>query len=269
MSTFSIGAYIYSISSYISSIEIGYEYYDTTTGSNVQKLKNYDTSIYNNWIFVSDTFDIPNENTTFRVVIKIRYVGGASSTNDYHFLVNGVSLGQWSEEFHSASLGVSKISLPISIPLTSAYVVEAKSYGLKETPGYYFVSNNALVAKNSGIPLVYGSGNTTILSENANAPSMILPGYGFLNEVGKFKEYTLEMWMRINSDSSIKKRICGPIKSEDGIYVDGPFITLKIGDNHSSHYVGEWTRPMLMHIRITNNAASLLINGEQVIFIDL
>jgi len=265
MSTFSIGAYIYSISSYISSIEIGYEYYDTTTGSNVQKLKNYDTSIYNNWIFVSDTFDIPNENTTFRVVIKIRYVGGASSTNDYHFLVNGVSLGQWSEEFHSASLGVSKISLPISIPLTSAYVVEAKSYGLKETPGYYFVSNNALVAKNSGIPLVYGSGNTTILSENTNEPSLILPGYGFLNEDGKFKEYTLEMWMRINSDSSVKKRVCGPIKSEDGIYVDGPFITLKIGDNHSSHYVGEWTRPMLMHIRITNNAASLLINGEQVI----
>jgi len=73
------------------------------------------------------------------------------------------------------------------------------------------------------------------------------------------------MWMRINSDSSTKKRICGPIKSNDGIYVDGPFITLKIGKNYSSHYVGEWTRPMLIHIRITNNSASLLINGEQVI----
>jgi hypothetical protein len=265
MSTFSIGAYLYSLSSYVSSVEIGYEYYDSTTGTNIQKLKNYNTSVYDKWMFVSETFDIPKENTTFRIVLKIRYVSGGLSTDDYQFLINGVTLGQWSEEFHSASLGVSKISLPSSIPLDSSYVIEARSYGLKETPGYYFVSDNALVAKNSGIPLVYGSGNTTILGENSGNPSLIVPGYGFLNEDGKFKEYTLEMWMRINSDSAIKKRICGPIKSEDGIYVDGPFITLKINDNYASHYVGEWTRPMLIHIRVTNNSASLLINGEQVI----
>lgn len=265
MSTFSIGAYIYSYSSYLSSIEIGYEYYDTTTGTNIQKLKNYDTSVSDNWMFVSETFDLPNQNTTFRIVIKINYIGGAISENDYSFLINGVTLGQWSEEFNSTSLGVSKILLPESIPLATTYAIEAKSYGLKENPGYYFVSNNSLVAKNSGIPLVYGSGNTTILSKNGNSPSLILPGFGFLNKDGKFKEYTLEMWMRINSDSSIKKRICGPIKSNDGIYVDGPFITLKIGKNYSSHYVGEWTRPMLMHLRVTNNSASLLINGEQVI----
>jgi hypothetical protein len=265
MSTFSIGAYVYSLSSYISSIAIGYEYYDTTTGTNIQKLRNYDTSITEQWSFVSETFEMQNENTTFRIVLKIRYVGGAVSTSDYQFLINGVTLGQWSEEFHSASLGVSKISLPSSIPLTGQYAIEAKSYGLKETPGYYFVVDNSLVAKNSGIPLVYGSGNTTILSENIDNPSLIVPGYGFLNEDGKFKEYTLEMWMRINSDSIVKKRICGPIKSEDGLYVDGPFLVLKIDDNYASHYVGEWARPMLLDIRITSNSASLLINGEQVI----
>lgn len=265
MSTFAVGSYIYSLSSYISSIEIGYEYYDTTTGTNIQKLKNYDAALSDRWFFVSETFEIPSENTTLRLVIKIRYVGGATSTNDYHFLINGVTLGQWSEEFNSASLGVSKISLPNSIPLTTPYAIEARSYGLKETPGYYFVVNNSLVAKNSGIPLVYGSGNTTILSENVDNPSLVIPGYGFLNEDGKFKEYTLEMWMRINSDATTKKRICGPIKSEDGLYVDGPLITLKINDQYASHYVGEWTRPMLVHIRVTNNSASLLINGEHVI----
>ncbi len=265
MSTFSVGAYIYSLSSYITGVEIGYEYYDTTTGTNIQKLRNYNTSIPEKWSFVSETFEKPSENTTFRIVLKIRYVGGASSSSDYQFLVNGVTLGQWSEEFHSASLGVDKISLPTSIPLTNQYAIEAKSYGLKETPGYYFVVDNSLVAKNSGIPLVYGSGNTTILSENINNPSLIVPGYGFLNEDGKFKEYTLEMWMRINSDATTKKRICGPIKSQDGLYVDGPFIILKIRDNYASHYIGEWTRPMLVHIRVTNNSASLLINGEQVI----
>lgn len=265
MSTFSVAAYVYALSSYISSIEIGYEYYDTTTGTNIQKLKNYNTSIYDKWLFISETFDIPNENTTFRLVLKVRYVSGALSTDDYHFLVHGVTLGQWSEEFHSASLGVSKEELPDSISLEPSYVVEASSYGLKNTPGYYFVSNNALVAKNSGIPLVYGSGNTTIVNENSGLPSLILPGYGFLNEGGKFKEYTLEMWMRINSDTQTKKRVCGPISSEDGLYVDGPFITLKVGYSYASHYVGEWTRPMLVHIRVTNNSASLLINGEQVI----
>jgi hypothetical protein len=265
MSTFSIGAYLYSISSYISSIEIGYEYYDSTTGTKIQKLKNYNTSIYQNWFFVAETFEIPLEDTTFNIVLKIRYLGGALSTDDYHFLINGITVGQWSEEFNSSSLGVTKQTLPSTISLETSNVIEAKSYGLAETPGYYFIKDNALLAKNSGIPLVYGSKGTTIISPNFEQPSLIIPGHGFLNEDGKFKEYTLEMWMRINSDSKDKKRICGPIKSDDGIYVDGPFITLKINNNYSSHYIGEWTRPMLVHIRITNNSANLLINGEQVI----
>ncbi len=265
MSTFAVGAYLYSISSYISNIEIGYEYYDSMTGQKIQKLKNYNTSIYQNWFFVAETFEIPPENTTFSIVIKIRYVGGATSTEDYQFLINGVTVGQWSEDFHSTSLGISKEQLPSSISLTSSDVIEAKSYGLIQKPGYYFIKDNALLAKNSGIPLVYGSKGTTIISPNAGAPSLIIPGHGFLNEEGKFKEYTLEMWMRINSDTKDKKRICGPIASTDGIYVEGPFITLKIGDNYSSHYIGEWTRPMLVHIRITDNSANLLINGEQVI----
>jgi hypothetical protein len=73
------------------------------------------------------------------------------------------------------------------------------------------------------------------------------------------------VWLRINSDSSTIKRILGPIGSNDGVYVDGPFLTLKIGKNTGSYYVGEWTRPMLMHVRVSENYASMLINGEEVI----
>lgn len=265
MSTFCVGGYINSISSYIAEIEIGYEYYDPLSGSIVQNLKNYNTSIYNKWIFVSETFEIPDKNTTFRIVLKIKYIGGAQSQNDYQFLVNGITLGQWSEEFNSTSLGVQKVLTPSNIAIEPSYAIEAKAYGLYDTPGYYMVSNNALVAKNSGIPLVYGSTNVTILQENNNSPSLIIPGVGFLNESGKFKEQTLEMWLRINSNTNVKKRIFGPISSSDGLYVDGPFMILKINDHYGSYYIGEWVRPMIVHIRITNNSANLLINGEQVI----
>jgi len=40
MSTFSIGGYINSLSSYIAGIEIGYEYYDPLSGKVIQNLKN-------------------------------------------------------------------------------------------------------------------------------------------------------------------------------------------------------------------------------------
>jgi hypothetical protein len=269
MATFSIGAYIYSNSPYISGIEIGYQYYDETTASTVEKLKNYGTSVYNRWVFVSETFTIPSEVAAVKLVLKINYIGGAESTDDYIFFVNGFTVGQWAEEFNSSSLGSNKISLPSSIALDTSFVIEAKSYGLQNTPGYYFVTDNALVAKNSGIPIVYGSGNTTILSPNDNKPSLIIPGYGFLNDSGKFKEYTLEMWLRVNSDSSTRKRIFGPISSTDGLYVDGPFILLKVGETFGSHYIGEWTRPMIVHIKYSSNSASLMINGEEVISLNI
>lgn len=268
LSTFSIGAYINSLSSYIYSVQIGYQYYDTTTGTNINNLKNYSTSISNQWMFFSETFDIPSENTTMRLVLRINYIGGAIDTQDNLFLVNGLSFGQWSEEYSAVSLGSEKTLLPSTIAIEPTYAIEAVSYGLQETPGYYLVTDNSLVAKNSGVPLVYGASNSTIISPNSNKPSLIIPGYGFLNNSGKHKEYTLEMWLRLNSDSKIKKRVVGPIGSDDGLYVQGPFITLKIGNNYGSYFVGEWTRPMILHIRMTNNAANLLINGEQVISLD-
>ena len=48
-------------------------------------------------------------------------------------------------------------------------------------------------------------------------------------------------------------------------YVDNGFLTLVIGKNFASHFVGEWFRPMLIQIRLIRNAASLILNGEEVI----
>lgn len=266
LGTFSIGSYFYVASTYISSIEIGYEYYDSTTGTNIQNLKHVDTSIYDKWIFISETFNIPVDNTTMRPVIKISYLSGATDESNYTFYVNGITVGQWSEEFNSVSLGITIANLPSTINTNVAHGLEAKAYGLQENSGYYLFDETSLCAKNSGIPLVFGSSNSTILLPNDNTnPSLLIPGQGFLNNVGKFKEYTAEMWMRINSDAQTPKRIFGPVGSEDGLYVNGPFITLKIDKNIGSYCVGEWARPMLIHIRMTKNSASLLINGDQVI----
>lgn len=265
LSTFSVGGFFNSISAYASSFEIGYEYYDTASGSTIQRLKSYTTSVKDKWFFISETFDIPEDNTEFRIVIKINYIGGASTVDDYEFLINGVTAGQWCEEFNSSSLGVQKTSIPSDISIAPYFGIEANAYGLQDNKGYYLVKDNSLVAKNTGIPLVYGASNLTKLLPNNGDPSLIIPGLGFLSEAGQYKEYTLEAWLRVNSDASSTRRIIGPLGSNDGVYVDGPFITLKVGTNTGSYYVGEWTRPMLMHIRISENYASMLINGEEVI----
>jgi hypothetical protein len=266
LGTFCIGSYFYNDSTYVSAIEIGYEYYDSTTGTNIQHLKHVDTGIYGKWIFISETFHIPSDNTTMRPVIKIKYLSGAENSSSYTFYINGITVGQWSEEFNSTSLGVAIQSIPSDINIAVDNGLEAKAYGLQSSSGYYLFDETSLCAKSSGIPLVFGSSNSTILLPNENVhPSLIIPGQGFLNELGKFKEYTVEMWIRINSDSTTMKRIFGPVASEDGLYVNGPFITLKVGNSFESYCVGEWCRPMLTHIRITKDTASLLINGDQVI----
>lgn len=261
--TFSVGGYFYSESAYIAGLEIGYQYTDTTSGDDIVHLKNYDTVINSNWIFISETFDTPPDDTNIRLVFKINFIGG-SETDDV-FLVNGISLGQWSEEFASTSLGVEAIDIPSTISIAPQKGVISKCYGLQELDAYYLVSDNMLKAKNSGIPIVYGTSGLTTIYPNTDLPSLIVPGSGLLNESGKFKQYTFETWLRINSYSNERKRIIGPIASEDGIYVDGPSIGLKVGDEYGTYYVGEWTRPMLIHMRIGKDTASLVINGQEVI----
>jgi len=266
LKTFSVGGYFYSQSSYISGLEIGYQYKNKTTGETVVHLKNYDTTINNNWVFISETFDTPSDDSKIRLVFKINFIGG-SGVEDV-FLVNGISFGQWSEEFASTSLGVEPVNIPSEIAIAPQKGVAAKCYGLQELDGYYLVSDSMLKAKNTGIPIVYGASSLTTIYPNGTNPSLIVPGVGMLNESGKFKEYTLETWLRVNSYTNNTKRIIGPIKSDDGIYVDGPSIGLKVGDTYSTYYVGEWTRPMLVHLRVGKDIASLVINGQEVISLD-
>jgi hypothetical protein len=63
LGTFSVGGYFYSNSAYLESVSIGFEYTDTTTSLVVQKLETFTTTLFQNWGFISGTFEIPNEFT--------------------------------------------------------------------------------------------------------------------------------------------------------------------------------------------------------------
>jgi len=267
LATFCVGSYFYSNSAYIKSISIGYEYTDTTTSLIVQKLETFETTLFQNWAFISKTFETPNEYTNLRAVIKITYLTGGASSSDYQFYLNGITVGQWSEEFNTISLGVTPSVFPSDIAITTTdKVIPASAYGLSSDEGYYLVNGNALLARNTSIPLVYGaSGVTKLIPNTSGKPSLIVPGKGFLNEVGRYKEYTVEFWARINSDTIEPKRIFGPIAGSNGLYVESGFLTLVIGNDFVSHFVGEWVRPMLIQIRIINNSATMILYGEEVI----
>ena len=269
LKTFCIGTHFYSNSPYIQSISIGYEYTDTTTSEIVQNLKTFETSLFQQWGFISETFEIPDETTTLRIVIKVVTTDGGSTSADYEFYFNGITLGQWSEEFNVGSLGITSQTFPANINITTNNrVVPAAAYGISSDTGYYLVNNNSLVAKNTGVPLVFGASGITKLEPNGGRPSVVFPGKGFLHEVGRYNNYTVEFWARINSESITSKKIFGPIGSTDGLYVEDGFLTLLIGDNFSSHFVSEWFRPMLIHITAVNNNATVMINGEQVISLE-
>jgi hypothetical protein len=265
LETISVGTYFYSNSIYVSSISIGIEYTDPSTSQVVRQFETFDSPIYATWSFISGTFPVPDVDADFRILIKFTTITGGATTDDYEIFFNGVSAGQWAEEFHASSLGVQTIAFPNTIALNGVRAIEAQAYGIADKSGYYISSATSLFAKNTSIPLVYGASGLTKITPNIDNPSLIVPGEGFLNELGRYNEFTVEFWARINCNAVQPKKIFGPIASSDGIYVESGFITLKIGNSFRSHFVGEWYRPMLIHIRLIKNSATLLINGEQVL----
>lgn len=274
LATFAIGFYVYIDSSYISNISFGYTYYDTVALIDKEILvdKAISTEDFETWVFCSSTYELPiSSATNFKLLIKATLNTGGG-VSDYNMRINGLSLGQWSEEFHKTSLGVSPSAIPTDIAISDTFkCIEAKPYGMFGKSAYYIADESRLYAKNFGIPLVYGSSNVTKIYPHSwegaygASPSLIFPGSGFLNERGKNNEYTVEMWVSINTDEINPIKFFGPITGSDGLYVENGFITLVVGRKFGSHFVGEWVRPMLIHIRYTDQTASVYLNGEEVI----
>ena len=266
----SVGAFFYPFSEIVN-IKIGIE---CTVDGETQRLTNgYQVDNAEQWAFLSGVFDLPDGFEDLKVVLELSI---ANALENDRVLVHGITLGQWSEQFQVESLG----AIPQSIPNTVAvegYGSAMSTYGLQNTSGYYMVTDNILRAKNSGLPMVYGAENSTVVTPSVEiiegssvpAPSMIIPGYGFLNEDGQYSDLTLEMWLKIQSSTNTPKRIVGPVGSDDGLYVNDSFLVLKVGKYNSSYYVGEWDRPMLVQIKLSSAKADLVINGEEVISITI
>ena len=270
--SFSISTYIFPFAKKID-VTIGYEYTDPANPSTpIRVEKTYYVGDVQQWAFITGFFNKPENFQDLKIILEVAYNGPAT---DYQFIVHGTTIGQWSEQFHVESLGVElsdinseRSALGLSQLTTDLIGVDAKSYGLQSKSGYYIANNNSLCATNSGMPLVYGAYNSTKITPNASGnPSLVLPGFGFMNTDGQYKELTLEMWIKIQSSATTPKRIVGPVSSDDGLYVNDAFLVLKINSEFGSYYVGEWDRPMLLSIRISGDSASLTINGEEVIFI--
>jgi len=269
LGSFAIGFYAFTFDRVVQA-RIGYSYTSLIDSEEYEVLRRTNVPSNRKWAFLSETFSLPTAFTDLKIIIEFYY---EETEVPYQLAVNGISWGQWSEEFHTTFLGNTPQPLPASIPI-EADAVEAFPYGFQGNSGYYLAYENILRAKNSGVPLVFGSSNSTVLTPNPNRPSVIVPGFGFLNQNGQYQALTAEFWINIQSNAVQPRRIFGPIASTngnekieatDGIYVEGPFIKMKVGDNAGSHLIGEWNRPMLVNMRLTFNSASLLINGEEVI----
>lgn len=274
LGSFAIGAYFFTYGRTVS-VRLGYEYTDPESLEPAEVIRSTDppeppsilqrVAPQDAWMFISETFQLPESFQDLKFIIEISYT---VTDTPYEFAINGVNVGQWAEEFHLESTGVSPQPLPSNINIDSDGI-EALAYGLEGASGYYLSRNNILYAKNSGLPLVYGAFNSTVIFPNVNRPSLIVPGFGAMNESGKYKTFTIEFWAKIQSNSVAPRKIFGPIASTDGLYVEGPFLKLKINENVSSHYVGSWDRPMLINIRLKAEKASLIINGEEVLSVEL
>lgn len=181
------------------------------------------------------------------------------------FSEHPLSLWTLDEEFENGATGQTVSDIK---NVSSFKGIKASAYG-KTTDFGWYVGNSLLnyYADNSGVPMVFGAANVTGLYPNdtTGQPSLLIPGKGFLNASAKYRDLTLEFWLRATANTSNGPfRIVGPVASKDGIYIDGSFIKIKIGDNVASHFVAEWQRPMLIQFTTTKTGATLLINGDQV-----
>ena len=262
--TFSIGFYLYDNSQVITTVEVGY-------GSNLFEVDLPKEATYitdRQWLQVSKQITATVSSAS-NVKIKITY---ANVTGTQTFFVNGVSIGNHSEEFNGSTTAQYPSTFPATVSFTGTggdtyKVISADSYGYADYDGYYVVKNGKLLASNSGMPMVYGAQNATscFYNDSGDDPCVILPAAGFLHANGSGNNLSLEAWIRISTTATDEKRILGPIGSTDGLYVKGPFLMLKVDSNYGLHYVGEWNRPMLVNINIFDSGANLLINGETVI----
>jgi hypothetical protein len=265
LATFTTSAFLMFSSQSVQSVSIGITYVDSITG-NVNIQKSFPIFNYNSWLQISETFDMPNEFTQdIKLVIRIKY----DQSQQMICYINGISFAQWSEEFMATSLGSAMSTIPPTVygfP-NGSKAIRAYASGEPDNDGFIVVDGSSKInARSTGLPIVYGAQNSSLVEwAQGGNPSIIIPANGVLMNDDKYSVRTLEFWAKITNNSNEPFRIVGPIGSSDGLYVDGPFLKLQIGNQVGHYSVIEWGRPMLIHIVLQSNTFELLVNGSKVI----
>jgi len=269
--TVGVSVFVYSYTKVLD-VRVGIRWTDPDNpGTPNEAVKSVSATSTLSWSGLSETFELPKNFEDLKFFLEFFY---RNDSEVYEFAINGISVGQWSEEHQLESLGVrsqeSITSLNIANVSNKSYSgVAAKQYGLEGSDGYYLIKDNYLLAKNSALPIIYGTRNSTRLTPSSpNEPSLIIPGFNFMNSSGSGSQLTAEFWIKIASSAVVPRKIFGPVGSLDGIYVDGPFLKLRVGGQFVSHFVREWDRPMLINIRLDSKVADLVVNGSTVGSID-
>jgi hypothetical protein len=262
LGSLSVGAYFYTEKPVNIQININYisQGQSVTSSSDVFNI----TETYR-WLFISQLFkDLPKDIPNFSISFSF-----SSTISNSSIHISGITAGQKAEQFNTESLGVSVTQL--SDIYTTGSGVGISKYGEKEVYGYCLADDGILAATNFGVPMAFGSYNSTIIIPRITEgePSLIIPGEKFFNIDGLFKQLTLEFWIKIQAFAVNPRRIVGPVSSNDGIYVHDNFISLKVGSNTGTYFIREWDRPMLMAITISHDLATLIINGETVIRLEI
>ena len=264
LSTITVGAFVNCAPKSTTAVSIGYAYVDPTFGPNYVS-KRFSEIIPGKWMFISETFDLPEGmDTDYSVDIAFEYI--EDPDNSSSFFINGVSVGQWSESFNSSTTGLTPFSIPekiYGIQDGQDCLILSNSCAI-DGNGYTLVDRNRLGLSSDSIPLVFGSQNSVTVSDTQSTKAL-LPANGFLNKSGQYRNYTLEFWLRALPTNLSPYKVIGPIANDSGIYLDQEFLTLKIGKYEKSYYVGEWYRPMLINLSVSSSRAVLFLNGESVV----
>jgi hypothetical protein len=268
--TVCIHTFIYSYDANITKCEIGFE------SASVRYSTVYENLPVEDWSRVLHTMDLPESGTIYPFV-ELTFDSTEKTISFYKF-----SVGQWSEQYNHESTGIVPdplSSISASAALQSSIggvwasnpekirVYVADNYGFaKRNDGYYVIEENKMLAINSKLPMVFGSGDITEVKPSpSGGPSLVFPGKGFFHQNGKFQDLTAEFWLKINPQVTGQKKIFGPVSSDDGLYVEDRYLTIKLGPYEKSYFIHKWYRPMLIDIRYNPISFSLLINGDLVL----
>lgn len=269
INTFTVNLFLYFKPVYVNWIKIGIRYDDALANPVEIISEEIPPPSVESWANIQQTYDIPSSwSTGIKVFIEVSMKDSSADVEATRtFTMSGFSVGQASETTCYESLGVTQSSLPAEVGLAGFYGVSADQYGVLYDNGYNLIRNNQLLARNNGLPIIFGTDHSTKIypSPTYGYPSFIFPGKGMLHEKGRNKTYTLEMWIKIDPLTTTALKIIGPMDGNDGLYVKEGFLTLVVGDEIESFCVAEWYRPMLLHVIFKESNATVLINGEEVI----